>query len=72
MTVKTYCGPENLNKTLLSQYPAIREYPHFFVLEKDGSFLHSQRTAELESGRSCSEEKMFQFLRECSPHSVSR
>lgn len=46
----------------ISRYPDIRGYPHIFVLEGDGKFLHSQNTADLESGSSYSKEKMMQFI----------
>lgn len=46
--LKVNFSPENKNKEFLSKYPEITGYPHLFVLETDGSFLHSQGTAELE------------------------
>jgi len=52
------------NEDFLGQYPAIRGYPHIFVLEKDGGLLHSQNTAELEEGRSYNEEVLLAFLDE--------
>jgi len=54
----------NPNEAFLGQYPTIRGYPHIFVLEKDGSFLHSQNTAELEEGKSYNEEVLLAFLDE--------
>jgi thiol:disulfide interchange protein len=39
---------ENENKEFLSTYPEIPGYPHLFVLEKDGTLLHSQFTGDLE------------------------
>ena len=33
----------------LRQYPKARGYPHFYVLEKDGSLLHSQSRGEFEA-----------------------
>ena len=62
VTIKVNFSRENKNEEFLSQYPKIQGYPHIFVLEKDGSFLHSQRTAKLESGRSYSRKKMKSFL----------
>ena len=58
VTVKVNFSPENRNETFLIHYPEIAGYPHFFVLKSDGTFLHSQDTAELESGRGYSEEVM--------------
>mgnify|MGYP001262290471 CR=1 FL=1 len=46
--VRINMSEENENKEFLSKYPQIQGYPHLFVLEKDGSLLHSQDTAELE------------------------
>lgn len=46
--VRINMSEENENKEFLSKYPAISAYPHLFVLEKDGSLLHSQNTEEIE------------------------
>jgi thiol:disulfide interchange protein len=61
-TIKVNYSRENENKSFLSQYPRIPGYPHIFVLDKDGKFLHSQGTAALESGSSYSKEKLLGFL----------
>jgi thioredoxin-related protein len=53
----------NRNEAFLSKYPAISGYPHIHVLESDGSFLHSQQTDELETGRSYSRSAILGFLR---------
>ena len=53
-SLKVNFSPENQNRSFLRRYPRIPGYPHIFVLESDGRFLHSQGTAELESGRSYS------------------
>jgi thiol:disulfide interchange protein len=47
--MKVNMSEENENKEFLAKYPAIIGYPHLFVLEKDGSLLHSQNTADLEA-----------------------
>ena len=39
----------------------------FFVLEKDGTFLHAQNTGDLEEGRSYNEEVLLAFLDEWAP-----
>ncbi len=52
VTVKVNYSTENENKALLSKYPKIKGYPHLFVLEKDGTLLHSQDTVLLEDGKS--------------------
>lgn len=46
--LKINFSPENENREFLAKYPSIEGYPHLFVLETDGSLLHSQGTAELE------------------------
>jgi len=46
--VKINMSDENENKAFLSKYPEIQGYPHLYVLEKDGTLLQSQNTAELE------------------------
>jgi thiol:disulfide interchange protein len=61
-TLKVNMSTENPNEAFLKKYPSIRGYPHLFVLDKDGTFLHSQGTGELESGSSYSAEKMREFL----------
>jgi thiol:disulfide interchange protein len=48
--VKINKSEENANEEFLNQYPEISGYPHLFVLENDGTLLHSQDTAELEKG----------------------
>jgi thioredoxin-related protein len=55
-------SPDNKNEALLSQYPAIEGYPHFFVLDADGKLLRSQDTGELEEGKGYSRAKMTAFL----------
>ena len=62
--VKVNYSSENENATFLSQYPAIPGYPHIFVLDSDGRFLHSPDTAELEEGDSYNLEKFAVFLQE--------
>ena len=57
----------NRNEAFLSKYPNIAGYPHIHVLEKDGSFLHSQQTNELETGRSYSRSAIMGFLRKWAP-----
>ena len=46
--VKINFSPENENKEFLTKFPEITGYPHLFVLETDGSLLHSQNTSLLE------------------------
>lgn len=46
--VKINMSEENENKEFLAKYPPIAGYPYLFVLETNGSLLHSQDTAQLE------------------------
>jgi len=67
VTVKINFSDENPNKEVLARYGPIEGYPHIFVLDSDGKFLHSQGTGVLESGRSYNLEKMNNFLKEWAP-----
>jgi thiol:disulfide interchange protein len=48
--IKVNVSGDNKNEGFLSQYPTVDGYPHIFILENTGKFLHSQDTAELEDG----------------------
>lgn len=50
--VKVNYSQDNFNDAFLQQFPTAAGYPHFYILESDGTFLHSQNTAELEEGQS--------------------
>lgn len=52
---------ENKNEDFLGQYPKAEGYPHFYILESDGTFLESQGTAVLEKDKSYDPEKMLAF-----------
>lgn len=67
VTLKVNWSPENKNVALLSKYPRIKGYPHIFVLEKDGTLLHSQDTGELEKGKGHDPEKVLAFLKTWAP-----
>ena len=67
IVVKVNYSEENKNEEVLSKYPEIPGYPHFFVLNSEGEFLHSQGTAELEEDSSYSIEKMMSFLKKWAP-----
>ena len=62
--VKINFSDENKNEPLLSRYPPVAGYPHIFVLDKDGKFLHSQNTGKLEEGKSYNLDKFMAFLKE--------
>lgn len=63
VVVKVNYSKENKNEKFLSNYPKINGYPHFFVLDSDGTFLHSQDTGLLEEGKTYSKRKVMDFLR---------
>jgi thiol:disulfide interchange protein len=48
--VKVNVSDQNMNEGFLSQFPAAAGYPHIYILDSDGTFLHSQDTVELEDG----------------------
>ena len=66
--VKINYSRENKNEKLLSRYPKIPGFPHFFVLDARGNLLRSQDTSELEQGRSYNLEKLFAFLKKWAAH----
>jgi len=67
VVLKVNYSEENENTEFLSQYPAIEGYPHMFVLESDGTLLHSQNTGDLESGRGYDTEEFLAFLTQWAP-----
>jgi thioredoxin-related protein len=67
VTVKVHYDDEQPNEAFLGRYPRIEGYPHIFVLDTDGTLLHSQNTALLESGKTYSVEKMRAFLTRWAP-----
>lgn len=67
VTLKVHYDPETPNAEFLGRYPEIEGYPHIFVLDAGGAFLHSQNTALLEEGDSYSTERMGAFLTQWAP-----
>lgn len=67
LIMKVNYSDENSNESFLSQYPTVPAYPHFFVLDSDGTLLHSQGTAELEEGQGYNEEVFLAFLEQWKP-----
>ncbi len=67
LIMKVNFSEENSNADFLSRYPTIPGYPHLFVVDADGNFLHSQGTGELEQGRSYNQEAFLAFLERWSP-----
>ncbi len=70
--LKVNMSPENENTEFLAKYPEIVAYPHLFVLEKDGTFLHSQDTAVLEAEKSYDKQKFTEFLKKWSPEKAEK
>ena len=48
--VKVNVSEENANEKFLSQFSEAAGYTHIYILESDGTLLHSQNTADLEDG----------------------
>jgi thioredoxin-related protein len=55
-------GMNKDSKSLLSQFPPVKETPHFFVLDENAKLLHSQKTAVLEKGYGYHKDKFKRFL----------
>jgi thiol:disulfide interchange protein len=68
--VKVNVSEENSNAKFLSQFPEAAGYPHLYILDSDGNFLHSQNTADLEDGANSYVPEVFMaFLRKWAPAS---
>ena len=67
--MKVNYSQENFNDAFLQQFPAAAGYPHFYVLESDGTWLHSQNTAELEEGQSYNPAVFMTFIDQWKPQS---
>jgi thiol:disulfide interchange protein len=66
--MKVNVSPENMNEGFLSQYPVAAGYPHIYILDSDGTLLHSQDTVELENGAdSYVPETFMAFLQKWAP-----
>ena len=70
--LKINMSQENENKEFLAKYPEIKGYPHLFLLEKDGAFLHSQDTSPLEQEKSYNLQRFSDFLKEWSPKTSAK
>ena len=62
VTLKVNFSPEEKNDAVLSRYPKVAGYPHIFVLDANGTLLHSQDTSELEEGKGYNLSKFTAFL----------
>jgi thioredoxin-related protein len=67
IVLKVNYSEENKNEKFLAQYPKVKGFPHYFVLDENGKFLHSQDTGLLEKEKSYDKEKMMRFFQEWSP-----
>jgi thiol:disulfide interchange protein len=65
--VKVNWSPQNKNEAFLSTLPAVKGYPHLFVLDGDGKLVHSQDTDLLEEGRGYNKAKFLLFLGKWAP-----
>lgn len=66
--VKINVSEENENLEFLSQFPEAAGYPHIYILESDGTFLHSQNTVDLEDGADSYVPEVFMaFLQQWAP-----
>ena len=67
LVMKVNYSEENRNEAFLSRFPKRKGYPHFFVLDTDGTFLHSQGTGPLDEGKSYSRPAFLAFLAQWAP-----
>jgi len=67
IVIKVNYSPENKNEKFLSQFPKVPGYPHIFILDETGKFLHSQDTGKLEKDKSYNAQLLLDFLKEWSP-----
>jgi len=69
--MKVNYSEDNENAAFLSQFPQIKGYPHLFVLDAQGTLLHSQFTGELEADKGqpkgYNRERFFAFMKEWAP-----
>lgn len=65
--IKVNMSPENENKEFLAAYPEATAFPHLYVLDEAGKFLHSQETGSLESGKGYNLQAFTAFLKKWAP-----
>lgn len=69
--MKINYSEDNENAAFLSQFPQIKGYPHLFVLDAQGTLLHSQFTGELEADKGqpkgYNRERFLAFMKEWAP-----
>jgi thioredoxin-related protein len=64
---------ENKNEELLKElgFPQRFGFPVFVVLDEKGNYLHTENSVYLEEGKGYSKEKVFNFLKNWNPASLS-
>jgi thiol-disulfide isomerase/thioredoxin len=62
ITVAVHYGTGNIHDQALSPYPHVLGIPHFYVLESDGTLLHSQHVVDLREDGAYSPTKMKDFF----------
>ncbi|UCD23065.1 MAG: thioredoxin family protein [Gemmatimonadota bacterium] len=67
IVLKVNYSRDNRNEAFLSDYPDINWFPFIFVLERDGTLLHSKDTRELSRGRHFDEVAFVRFLDQWAP-----
>lgn len=65
--VKVNFSQENQNEAFLRNYPQIRGFPHFFVVNGKGELVRSQRVATLGTQAGYSPERFTAFLKAFAP-----
>lgn len=65
--VKVNFSQENQNEALLRNYPQVRGFPHFFVVNGKGELVRSQRVATLGTQTGYSPERFTAFLKAFAP-----
>ena len=63
VTVKVHYSKDHPNEAFLSHYPPVPDYPHFFVLDSNGTLLLSQPTRKFEQGKKYNVGKIEDFLK---------
>jgi thioredoxin-related protein len=62
VVLKVNFSDENKNPAFFKEYPQIKGYPAFIILDHKKQFLALQNTGDLESGNSYSKDAMLTFI----------
>ena len=60
--LKINVSDENKNEKFVKQFPAIKGYPFFVIVDENGKVIGSQNTGSLELGKSYSIDKFREFI----------